>query len=122
MAVVLRTEQVAGLLSTGASARVGATIPSSYKPGDVIRARNIHPTGHTRLPRYIRGKLGVVERDFGVFVLPDSNAHGKGPLPQHLYCVRFEGRELWGEDGGARDAVFITLFNDYIEAAPTHVN
>ena len=59
----------------------------------------MHPVGHTRLPRYARGRAGVVERVHGAHVLPDANAHGAGEQPQWLYTVRFAARELWGDDG-----------------------
>jgi nitrile hydratase len=49
------------------------------------------------MPRYVRGKSGAVERDHGVFVFPDTNAIGQGEKPQHVYSVRFMGRELWGD-------------------------
>ena len=61
-----------------------------------MRARNINPVGHTRLPRYARGKFGMIHRDYGVFVFPDTNAHFLGEKPQHVYSVRFAARELWG--------------------------
>jgi len=63
------------------------------------RARNLNPVGHTRLPRYVRGKAGVVARDWGVFVFPDTNAHHAGTKPQHCYSVSFDARELWGKTG-----------------------
>ena len=68
-----------------------------FQVGQPVRARNIHPVEHTRLPRYARGKLGTIERDHGVFVFPDTHAHFLGEKPQHVYSVRFAARELWGE-------------------------
>ena len=85
--------------------------------GQRVRARNIHPTGHTRLPRYARGKLGTIDRDHGVFVFPDTNAHFLGEKPQHVYSVRFAARELWGEQASPRDAVYIDMWDDYLEPA-----
>ncbi len=64
--------------------------------GQQILTKNINPAGHTRLPRYARGKRGVVRHDWGVFVFPDRHAHGLGPNPQHCYGVEFKARELWG--------------------------
>ena len=55
--------------------------------GARVRARNLNPGGHTRLPRYVRGKAGVIARDWGVFVFPDTNAHHAGTKPQHCYSV-----------------------------------
>jgi nitrile hydratase len=88
-----------------------------FKAGQHVRARNINPVGHTRLPRYARGKLGTVERDYGVFVFPDSNAHFLGEKPQHLYSVRFAARELWGEEAGPRDSIYVNLWDDHLEPA-----
>jgi nitrile hydratase len=82
-----------------------------------VRARNINPPTHTRLPRYARGKLGVVEWDRGIFVFPDSNAQGLGEKPQHLYSVRFAARELWGDQGKAKDSVYLDMWDDYLEPA-----
>ena len=80
-----------------------------------VRARNMHPTGHTRLPRYVRAKLGTIERVHGVFVFPDTNAHFLGEKPQHVYSVRFAARELWGEQAARHDAVYLDLWDDYLE-------
>ena len=82
-----------------------------------VRARNMNPVGHTRLPRYARGKHGTIERDYGVFDFPDTTAHGLGAKPQHVYLVRFAARELWGEQASPRDSVYIDLWEDYLEPA-----
>ena len=74
-----------------------------FQVGQRVRARNMHPAGHTRLPRYARGKLGTIDRDHGVYVFPDTNAHFLGEKPQHVYSVRFAARELWGEQASPRD-------------------
>ena len=78
-------------------------------------AKNLHPAGHTRLPRYVRGKPGIVQRHHGAHVFPDTNAHYQGEQPQHLYSVRFEGRDLWGDVAGPRDAVLLDLWESYLE-------
>ena len=96
-----------------ASRDVPATV--RFTVGQRVRARNIHPTGHTRLPRYVRGKVGAIHRDHGVHVFPDTNAHSLGEKPQHLYSVRFGARELWGEQASERDAVYIDMWDDYLE-------
>ena len=100
-------------------------IPSSQDPNvrplfkvrQRVRARSINPTGHTRLPRYARGKTGVIVRDHGVYVFPDTNAHFQGEKRQHVYSVRFAARELWGEDASPRDSVHLDLWDDYLERA-----
>jgi len=86
-----------------------------FSVGDQVRARNVHPTGHTRLPRYARGKRGTIDQVRGVYVFPDAHAHGLGEQPQPLYTVQFTGRELWGDSAEAREAVHIDLWESYLE-------
>jgi len=88
-----------------------------YAPGATVRARNIHPEGHTRLPRYVRGHVGTIERDHGAHVLPDTHAHGAGEAPETLYTVRFTARELWGEARNEGDAVYLDLWESYLDPA-----
>jgi len=88
-----------------------------FAPGDAVRARNLNPDGHTRLPRYARGRIGVVVAAHGAHVFPDSNAHGKGEDPHPLYTVRFTARELWGEAANPRDSVSLDLWEPYLERA-----
>jgi nitrile hydratase len=88
-----------------------------FSAGDRVRARYINPEGHTRLPRYARGRQGVVERDHGAHVFPDSNARSAGEAPQTLYTVRFTARELWGEAANPMDQVSLDLWEDYLEPA-----
>jgi len=88
-----------------------------FAAGDRVRARNINPEGHTRLPRYARGRHGVIERDHGAHVFPDSNAHFAGEAPQTLYTVRFTAQELWGETANAADQVSLDLWESYLEPA-----
>jgi nitrile hydratase len=92
-------------------------VPGSprFKAGQQVRARKINPIGHTRLPRYARGRLGTVLQDHGVFVFPDTAVHGRGENPQRVYTVRFMARELWGDDAHPRDSVSIDMWEDYLE-------
>jgi nitrile hydratase beta subunit len=91
--------------------------PAVFKPGDRVRARNINPVTHTRLPRYVRGHTGVIERNNGCHVFPDSAAHGHGDNPQWLYTVVFDGRDLWGADTDPTVKVSIDAFEPYLEPA-----
>ena len=86
-----------------------------FAAGESVRTRNAHPHGHTRLPRYARGRIGRIERVHPAFVLPDTNAHGLGENPQHVYAVRFASRELFGDDADARASVCLDLFESYLE-------
>ena len=89
--------------------------PARFKIGDRVRAKNIHPKTHTRLPRYARGHVGVVERLHGAHVFPDSIVAGKGEDPQWLYTVRFDAQELWGADADPTVKVSIEAFEPYLE-------
>jgi nitrile hydratase subunit beta len=101
----------------GSYMRPEADAKARFDIGDHVRARKINPAGHTRLPRYARGREGVIARQHGIFVFPDTNAHFQGELPQHLYSVRFAARELWGEGASPRDSVFIDMWDSYLEHA-----
>ncbi len=88
-----------------------------YQPGDKVRARNLTPSGHTRLPRYARGRRGTVRLVRGPFLLPDTNAHGGGPDWEHVYTVEFAAAELWGEQAEPRQTVRVDLWESYLETA-----
>ena len=94
-----------------------APAPARFAVGDRVRTRNIHPATHTRLPRYARGRTGIIEAIRGCHVFPDSTAIGAGENPQWLYTVRFDGRELWGEATDPTLSVSIEAFEPYLEAA-----
>ena len=88
-----------------------------FRVGQRVRGANLNPPTHTRMPRYTRGRVGVVERVRGVFALPDNEVYFRDPKPQHVYLVRFAARELWGAGAAARDSVYIDLWQDYLEPA-----
>lgn len=94
-----------------------APAPAGFNIGDRVRAGNIHPATHTRLPRYVRGHVGVVELNHGCHVFPDTAAMERGEHPQWLYTVVFEGRDLWGEDGDPTLKVSIDAFEPYLDPA-----
>jgi nitrile hydratase len=113
----LRREDVPRLLRNRRGARLDDPVPSKFKVGDAVVARNMNPPGHTRIPRYVRGRRGVIDRDHGVFIFPDTHAAGLGRKPQHVYSVRFGAPELWGPDGHPHDAVYVDLWDDYLDPA-----
>jgi nitrile hydratase len=90
---------------------------SRFALGDAVVTRNVHPPGHTRLPRYARGKRGVIQRLHGAQIFPDTNAHGLGENPQPLYSVCFDARELWGDSAEPRQTVSLDLWESYLELA-----
>jgi len=101
----------------GRSLRYDQDFQPRFKAGDRVLARNMNPEGHTRIPRYARGHRGTIHRDWGVFVFPDTHAHGGGAKPQHCYAVEFDGRELWGGEHPAGERIYLDLWEDYLEAA-----
>jgi nitrile hydratase beta subunit len=85
-----------------------------YVSGDRVRVRNVHAAGHTRVPRYVRGRRGVIDRFLSAQVLPDDLVLGRGARRRPVYAVRFAARELWGEQAAPRDSVVIDLWEDYL--------
>ena len=112
----LSTEDVFERLRAARSARIDEVVEAKFKVGDAVLVRNIHPAGHTRTPRYARGRRGVIDRDHGVFIFPDTHAEFKGESPQHLYSVRFTARELWGPEAAEPDKVYLDMWDDYLDA------
>lgn len=94
------------------------TVPS-FAVGARVRARNLQPAGHTRLPGYARGKRGTIARVYPVFILPDTNAHLQGENPQRVYAVRFEATELFGSAAEPNACVHVDLFESYLEPERT---
>lgn len=113
----LAAADVEATLRAGDSARLPDEVPARFRPGDRVTVRNLNPAGHTRAPRYIRCKTGTVDRDHGVMIFPDSHAAGLGKKPQHCYSVRFEAGDVWGPDTPGRDAIYIDLWDDYLDPA-----
>jgi nitrile hydratase beta subunit len=85
-----------------------------FAVGDEVVTTRRSPAGHTRLPRYARGRRGLVVRHHGGHVFPDTNAHGLGECPEHLYSVRFEASELWGDAADGRGCVHLDLWESYL--------
>ena len=115
LARVARAGEVAAVLARGRPVTVETAQPPRFKPGDVVRARNHQPAGHTRLPRYARGRDGTVHLHHGAHLFADASAAGV-ETGQHLYSVRFEALALWGSGAKGRDAVYIDLWQDHLEA------
>jgi nitrile hydratase subunit beta len=112
----LQAQDVAGVMARGGPVDVAIDVPPRFAVGDRVRAINRHPSGHTREPRYVRGRVGVVQEHYGAHVFPDRSAAGQRE-GRHLYSVRFEAGELWGEPAGPGSAVYVDLWEDYLESA-----
>jgi len=114
---VLKAGNVAAVLAKGSPCDRPVEIPPRFAAGDSVRTKNFNPTGHTRLPRYARGKVGVVEAVRQGFVLPDANAHGHGENPEWVYTVAFDASEIWGEGADPTLTVSIDAWESYLEPA-----
>ena len=112
----LTSAEVGALLTRGDFARP-TNQPARFMVGDRVRTKNINPVTHTRLPRYARAKIGIVEAIRGCHVFPDTAALGAGENPQWLYAVVFSGQELWGEDADPAVKVSIEAFEPYLDPA-----
>lgn len=106
---------IAAMLAKPSSYEREASARSAFKVGDSVRAKVINPTGHTRLPRYVRGRTGMIARVHGVHVFPDANAAGRGEDPQWLYSVAFDATELWGPEARHGDVVHLDLWEPYLD-------
>jgi len=113
---VLAAENVETVLMTGGPVTMEIDRAPRFQPGDTVRVVNIHPTGHTRAPRYARGRRGTIEISHGAHVFADRSSEGTRE-GQPLYSVRFSARELWGEAASERDSVRIDLWEPHLEPA-----
>ena len=113
----LKAADVPKALYKSKGARVAVDVPPRFRVGDQVLTRNIHPTGHTRIPRYARGRRGAIHRDHGVFVFPDTHAMSQDPKAQHVYSVRFAARDLWGAAASPRHFIHVDLWDDYLDPA-----
>lgn len=111
----LTATQVPALIAKGSPFNRPSNATALFQAGQAVRTRNMNPLGHTRLPRYARGRSGTIDRVHGVFVFPDTNALYQGEQPQHLYSVKFSARELWGATAAPQDHVYIDLWESYLE-------
>ena len=111
----LAADKVPPVIARGAPASRDVPVVARFQIGQRVQTRNMHPVGHTRLPRYVRAKPGTIDRDHGVFVFPDTNANFLGEKPQHVYSVRFAMSELWGQQAAPHDALYLDLWEDYLE-------
>ena len=107
------------LATSNVGGDAASTAEAGFAVSDEVRVRNLHPRGHTRVPRYVRDKRGSVVTDNGVWALQDTDERGQRlvDVPQHVYTVRFEAEELWGERGVQNDGVYVDLWEEYIEPA-----
>ena len=113
---MLKAVDVWPVISKGGTARMSDTKPAKFKLGDQVIAKRMNSSGHIRLPEYVQGHIGQIEKDYGVFIFPDKHAAGV-KVAERLYSVRFEASQLWGRERCGTDAVFVDLFESYLTVA-----
>ena len=112
----IQADAIQGVLAKGGPTLISTDTKPKFKVGDAIRVRNFNPSGHTRAPRYIRGHGGTVQHYHGAHIFPDAHAESGKKVPAHLYSVRFEASDIWGPEGDKRSAVFVDVFEPYLES------
>jgi nitrile hydratase subunit beta len=114
---LLPAAQVPAEIAKGDPSIRNVPVAPRFQTGQRVRALNMNPVTHTRLPRYARGRIGTIERDHGVFDFEDTASQQLGEKLQHVYSVRFAARELWGEEASGHDSVYVDMWDDYLEPA-----
>ena len=114
---ILTADDVGKMLHRGGPTERDPLAPARFAIGDRVRMKNINPPTHTRLPRYVRGRVGVIELKHGCHVFPDTNSLGQGEDPQWLYTVTFAGPELWGPEADPTTKVSVDAWESYLEMA-----
>jgi nitrile hydratase len=111
---VLSAADVERTLANPRVSRLDVDVPARFRVGDAVLTSSSEPTGHTRLPRYVRGRQGVVTADHGVWIFADAAGNDLGDAPQHVYTVRFEAAELWGDAADRHFPVYVDLWDDHL--------
>ena len=117
IARVLMADQVAAVLARGSPTERTAAGPAQFKVGQAVRTRAQASDHHTRLPGYLRGKTGWIDRVLGAHVFADAHARRLGEDPRWLYTVVFDAAELWGAGATSRHHVSFDAWEPYLEAA-----
>lgn len=114
---VVSEEEMPSALAAGGPVDRDAILEPGFAASERVRALNINPQGHTRLPRYVRGKVGEIVSVQGCHVFPDSNAKSQGENPEWLYSVAFQSQELFGPDAEEGNVVMLDCWGAYLEHA-----
>ncbi len=112
----LHAADVPAVLAKGSRTERPATTKARFKVGDTVRLFAGAVPHHTRLPRYVRGRRGVIERVHGAHVFADAHATGRGEMPHWLYTVAFDARDLWS-DASSGVRVSVDAWEPYMEQA-----
>ncbi len=108
---------VTAATASGVSPQRPTDKPVRFAVGEKVRLSTNAPFGHTRLARYVRGKMATVVAHRGSFVYPDAAGNGLGEDPQHVYTVQFDSVELWGDQAEQNTTTTFDVWDPYIEHA-----
>jgi nitrile hydratase len=108
--------QIDAVVLHGGTKRRDDSLPARFAVGERVRGRDVQTEGHTRIPRYARGRTGTVVADYGVYAFADTLAASGDEAPERMYCVAFEAAELWGATAEPGCTVRLDLFEPYLEA------
>lgn len=111
--IVLTKKEVKAKLQEGKSVELPVATSPQFMIGQEVMVVNRHPIGHTRAPRYTRGRRGTVIHQHGGHIFPDDHAMGN-QTGQHLYTVCFDAVELWGQDNADNEQVYVDLWESYL--------
>jgi nitrile hydratase subunit beta len=117
VARVLRAENVAAALARGSPTERPSVEAARFAVGDRVRTRKLKVSHHTRMPGYVQGQVGSIERVHGMHVFADPHAHGLGEQPQWLYTVVFDAGQLWPGSGPGSHSVSVDAWQPYLEPA-----
>ncbi len=111
-------DQILKYMQFGDSPKADVEKTPLFVEGDRVRIRDNHVTDHTRLPGYLRNKVGTVMEVYeGTFTyFQNTGPDGIGDA-MPVYNVRFEQDELWGELGEPATLLYAELFEAYLDAA-----
>ncbi len=115
LARVLHAPDVDAALARGAPTLRAGTAPAKFALGERVRTLAHKATHHTRLPAYVQGKVGTIERIHGAHVFADTNAHGLGEQPQWLYSVAFDAAQLWPDSKRPSHTVSVDAWEPYLQ-------
>ena len=89
-----------------------------FRPGDPVRILEREPIGHYRVPTYLRGKRGAVDRVIQPAAV-DNEEEGFGRnagSKRHYYRIAIPMTEIWPDYvGSARDGLYIEVFETWLE-------
>ncbi|MEZ5926511.1 MAG: nitrile hydratase subunit beta [Hyphomicrobiaceae bacterium] len=112
----LPSDVVPAIWAGASQSRPGVAVLRRFQLGDAVVTKRQGSPGHTRLPRYARGKAGCIIKAHGAFLVADRNSIGD-QTPEMLYTVAFDARELWGPEARSRDSLTLDLWDRYLDPA-----